>query len=301
MTSIVEIPDYPFKQRKAVDVVNEKNKKKFKFCLIGCSSSENSLTNTIDQINQNVTNLMQSAVNSSSSNCSVVNNLTLDIDENIGCSINTVQNGFVSCKLDAIFSSTNNLDFNSIANQAIDQAANGTNKTVSDFLSTSSSSSSNNITNAAYIKNLVEKNISSSTQSSCLADATVVNNQTIHVKKMDCTKNQDAVQDFSQTGQVNSVSSCLSQAITDLLTNDSTLQQASQKTTASNDTQQKGLGDFISDLLSGLTRPLIIGIIGIVVLLVVCCIGLVVFGKSDAGQKLASQAGDAAIKQLDKK
>lgn len=260
------------------------------------SKSTNVIDIVSDTINQNLTALMVSTQNSNSAQCISNQNISLNIGRyaDICGGLDLSQQANVNCNLSSIFTTNSQNDLSTIAMQAIDQSANSSNKVVQDFLSTSVSDSSNNISMKNHIKNIVSKSITNDTKNTCIAQASVNQNQTIVIDGKVACRADGKPQNFAQNAQVSVLSSCITNSIAGTISNDSVVQKSTQSGSASNDTQQKGFGDLIKGIFDGLNTGFMI----IAFVVVACVIAAAYILLSPAGQASLNKATDAAMKKL---
>lgn len=290
-------------------IYNRKKKSHENFCAFGIgdceTSSKMTINSLVDTVNEKMTNIVTTQVNNSSQNCSAVQNLKVKFGPNavlVGCPVSATNVNATMCNMSAIFTQSGSNNLATLLNQAVENAATQSDTTTQGFLTTASSKDDSTINMATHIKNLVTTNITTEQLNTCIQNSDVTqNNEFEWDSKMDCTNGGEII--IGNTNQISSLSSCVTNQLMNILTNDSTVQNAIQKSSNVNVTTQTGLlqdageaagkvigsvGGAISDLLSGLSKPMII--IGIVI---VIALGIAAyFLMSPAGQQLANKAID---------
>ena len=243
-------------------------------CVLGIGDCGSKSTNTIkivnDTINENITNIMNKTQNSTTANCAVTQFMGVEIGPDaVLCSpLNISQTSAVVCKSIGTFATSGQNNLSTIAQQAIEQAATASNDTTQSFLSTSVSTSTNNMDMKSYIKNLVQRNFTTETQNACLLNATISQNLPIKFNgKMKCATDGSQASDWVQDAQLSGLASCTAQNIQAILLNDTTVQSAVQKSDALNKTTQKGVSEIIDSIFGGLSTMYVIIVIGIIILL----------------------------------
>lgn len=272
------------------------------FGLGGSSSSSTTMKQTLDTINDNLFSLTSNVSNSASIDC--VSNQTQPINietlTNKGCNLSFINETNNNCKLQSYFSNTNVTDLKTMLNQAVDQASSSNNEIVQSFLSTSSSSSQDNITNAAKIKNLIDRNFTYDSATLCINSAKNTQSQPINFKTitLDCEKNPNASTVFRQNAELLGFVDCVGSQLNNILSNDSSVLAAAQESDAKNKVTQTGIGEAIAKLIDSIAGPIKWIILGLLIVCAVALIGAVVFLLSPAGQEASKKLVDTAAKKI---
>lgn len=269
----------------------------------GCSSSSTTMKSTLDSINENILNIVSTISNNSSAVCSSDQKLTVSFKRSKfkGCSAVFGNKVDMNCGLMASFTSQNAADIKNIIEQAIDNSASSNNEVVQSFLSTSTSSSQDNIDVKTYIKNLIRKDFNQDISTSCIANLQSTQSQEIPFEDVEweCPP-EDPHISWINDAQILSFVKCIGTQVNSIVSNDQLLQSISQEMSVQNKVTQKGIGEAIADVLKEISGPLKYLIIACVVVVLVICVGGVIFLMSPAGQDATKQLSQAGVEKLKK-
>jgi len=254
-------------------------------------STETSITQTIDAITQNISNIMLSIKQSSSQNCQVIQNQKVVIGSSYGCDITINQTANTRCDLQSMFAPNTSNSLQSIAKQAVDQAAQNSTKAVQDTLSAmSSQDTSTQVSVKVRIKNLIENNISLELSNACISESTITQGQDFEIKFMDCSKKGSLT--ITNDADLVALSNCVNEAIANLIKNDEQINEVIQKTQTETDVSQRGLGAVIDNLVNSIGKAYAYTVIALVIVAGIALIVLIVLGLSPAGQGAINKASD---------
>jgi len=245
-------------------------------------SSKSSKTIVNDMINKNTFNSFTKNVNSQNSNCSGFQ----DIQVNFGpgsvinnCDIISSQNLKLDCKVQGYFKNQNEqqlkTDLQNSLNNSLDSKQSNENPSFTLVpLSMQNSTDMMNVQN--YIKNIVEKNLTTENLNSCVAIAKGVQNQTFNfMGTYTCGPNGSI--NFSQDMLIDQYAKCGSDIINKTINNDSYLNSLETKASSEQ-----------SNLTSGYGAVIFL----IVVLVIALIVAYIIFKRSPAG--MAQSASSAS-------
>jgi hypothetical protein len=219
---------------------------------------------SLDLLQEQITNIAIQTRNSAAANCAINQNMNVFIKNAKGCPINFLQTSKTNCQLSAIFNVTNNTDFARIISQAVDQLVQTMQKAVQDFLALAVSVQMTQQELVSHIKSVLTTNLAQQTYNQCIQNATIDQNQTLHLEDIDCTTggNINATQDAQMLALVN----CVNNTVTKLLFEDQVLQKAAQSAKATQDVQQKGVSQLLTAFIGILIALVVLGVIVLLVI-----------------------------------
>lgn len=216
------------------------------------SSSETIINETLDVINENLTNILITTTSNSAVNCAIVQIRPINITGTLkNCTINgDLTADIKSCNLTQVFQKDTSTDLTNLINAAIDQAATSKSSAAQGFLAMPfSSSNSSSITNIkSYLKNVISTNITNETVTTCMASSTITQNSPINISGS-CI---GSVLNVPVNAQSETLANCFTQTINNIIKNDTILQKAAQDVAASSSSSMGGIGDIIESLASKL-------------------------------------------------
>jgi hypothetical protein len=231
------------------------------------SAQSSTVTSTITSINENLTNIIQKTANTSSNTCKTNQQVKLIIGETgalVGCGISIGQVASTDCKLDNTFNIQSSSDLTTAITQAIDNSASNSQKSVQDFLATSLSVQQSNTSLSTYLKNVIQTNFTSETINKCFSEASINQNQELTINgRIECTSDEDNI-NLSQNAQLYILTECIMSSVIDIIKNDTVAVDAINKAVSEQSSEQKGLSDFISSLMSGWAL-IIFGVLAVLV------------------------------------
>jgi hypothetical protein len=244
------------------------------------NSSSSALSDTFDEVNNNLTTLFNDDQSESNVDCSSSQtlNFTIGSSSHVLCTPNVTQVTSLICDLTSITSSSNTANLTTQLQQAVNQAAASSNTAVSGFLSTAvGNSSSSKETIATHIVNNMATYMTNINSSTCSDIASAVQNATITLDGWVGTPN--TVCNFGQNLQLTAMASCVTNNVSNSIAADSDLTTALQTAEATNTSGGTGpiseIGSAISSILDSLfTGPIIIiaAIVIVIVIVLVCCL-----------------------------
>jgi len=272
-------------------------------------SSSTTLTEVMNDVNENLVSIMQKQVSANSTTCSTNNTITLNFGSIIGCSANIAQTSNLNCNLQSTFQTNSSTSLSTLMQQAAQQSAVAQATAAADVLSTSNVNSNTNENMSTYLTNLIQTNITSDTESYCQAQGTINNSLTLNVGTIDCTSNPSAGLNLSQNAQLVVVGNCLTNQLQNIINSATTYQSSSQTGTASSSGSATGLagvidsiGNAISKIISSISSVLDSPAI-LIFVVVLILIGLVVLfyklfgggGSGSTGSVVYAQQPQSAV------
>jgi hypothetical protein len=223
-------------------------------------SSTTTLTQVLNDVNSNMTSIMQKQVSANSTTCSSNANVSLTFGSIIGCGVNIAQTTSLNCNLVSTFSNNSSTSLSTLMQQAAQQSAVAQATAVADVLSTSNVNTNTNENMSTYLSNLIQTNITSDTESYCQAQGTVNENLTLNVGTIDCTSNPNAGLNLSQNAQLQVVANCMTTQLQNIINSAQTYQSSSQTGSASSSGSASGASSFITAVGNAISS--IIGSVG---------------------------------------
>ena len=201
-------------------------------------STKSSKTIVNDMINKNTFNSFSKTVNQQNSQCISDQNITFRFgpnSETTNCDINALQNAKINCQTQAYFKTQNENELktqlqNSLNNSLESKQSNENPSFTLVPLSMQNSSDMMNIQN--YVKNVVEKNLTTENLNSCLAIAKSVQNQTFYFDGKYTCKNDGKGINVAQDIILEQYANCGSDIINKAINNDSYLNSLATKATS---------------------------------------------------------------------
>lgn len=264
--------------------------------ILGIGSNQSStLDQTMDLVNQSMTDLTKKMVNNANVTCETVQDVSFSmVDAKIdNCDVQITSGVTQDCNLSAVFSSSDTTNLKQLMQSAIDNVATASQKSTQDFLATSSNDQNNNVNLSSQIKNIIATKVDSSISNDCTARASV---------KQSGKYNFDGVQLKNcphafviNTDTQNQVfAKCLVNNLTSLIASDEVANKLIQKGEAEQSSSQSGVGDIFKNLFNSWTYVLIGCCCLIAVVLIVSCIASALFASSGAGQNSINNAVNTA-------
>ena len=218
------------------------------------SSSSSTVTEVLNDVNEQLTSIMTKTVNSSSAYCSSTANLTVTLSGNItDCPLNFTNLATSNCNMQAAFGTSSSNNLATTLQQAIAQSSLANATSANEALSTGNSSSSTNENMSTYLTNIVNTQMTTDTSNYCLAQATASANGVINVPgNINCAGSTAAGLSFVNNAQANVAASCMTNALQTLVNSNSTYQSTSQSGTATASATSSGAAQVLGTLLSGI-------------------------------------------------
>ncbi len=195
----------------------------------------NEINQTVDIVNRVIFSSTQASINKSSQQCSTRQQVEVIVTGEVIGSINISQNLVSVCQFDSqqtgqIQANVTN-DIKNNLDQALAQAA----KSLQDFLATSVSIQDQNLSVKTHLENFIQQNISSIVNNKCVAQSINAQEGKLVIAGIirgDVNVNQDA--------QTSAVSSCILQALSDVVAQNSAFNEAVIKLDQKLSSEQKG-------------------------------------------------------------
>lgn len=256
---------------------------------MGNSSSSNTYSSFVSSFNENLLNVASNSVNSATINCSGKQNMNIDFSgaKISNCGIDITQNMTVDCKVSAFFSSKTEVDIKTMIQQAFDETVKNSNDVTQKFLSTSSSSTSNNTNMRTYISNVIQKNFKFDTSNACIAQMLGSQNAVVSFKNVDLSNCPSSVK-VGQSLQLYGLVNCITNQISGIVSSDAVFTAASKNVDQGNKVTQTGISDMVDWIANIFTSPyfmiivIVLGILGV--------IGAYIYYKQKSGGGMAAMA-----------
>ena len=251
---------------------------------MGSSQSTQSIKNSVtDIINKNMFNSFTKKVNETNVNCTGSQNInitTAPTFENINCGLVAGQNMNISCRAESFFRSQDEQKLKTDIQNSLDQSleSNQKNQNPSFTLVPYSDQSSKDLMNIKnYIKNIVEKNLTSVNLNKCIQITKGIQNMNLTLDgKYVCSG--DKKLEFNQDLAISQYSKCASDIVTKTLNEDEFINKLATKAVSSQSNITSSIGAIVAL---------------IVILLIIGLFAFFAFKKSPAG--IASSAGSQNI------
>src|SRR5665648_12166 len=225
-------------------------------------------------LQQNITNIAITAVNSAGAICNTNQVLNINFKNIKNCANVVGQTSNVNCNLTTLFSTNTNTNLTSIISTAVAQTAASMQQSVQDFLAASLNVQNTSTSVQTAITNILTTNVAQSFYNSCIAKANVDQTGTLNFTDIDCSQGGNNM--VTQNAQLLVLVNCVNNTVVTLLTNAVESTQVAQTATATQASTQKG----ISQLVSALALPLII--LGVVIVVIAIMYFVVKSRKSQA-------------------
>jgi len=257
-------------------------------------SSETNITQTLDSVSQNLSNIMLSIKQTTSCQQSINQSITLDVENMLNCDVNILNTAKAGCKLSSMFNTSTSNNISSLLKQAVDQSAKSGTKQVQDTLSmpANTQNTNTNINVATRIKDLIELNFSTDFSNTCISQSTAKQDIPVKIKNMDCSKKGSL--NLSNDLELFALVNCVSDHLTEVVKNDELLKSVTQSSESKTDASQEGLGTVFNNLVNMFGRTMVYAVIAVVIVIIVIIIGALIFLTSDSGNQLANKALDKA-------
>ena len=251
----------------------------------------------METLNQNITNTSIKNRDDSSIKCDINLNQPIEIGElnasdDCDMSLSFVQTANIrSCNLSSMSSFS---DTSAVKNQiqaAIDSTAKSGQKSVNDFMSTAFSDQKQSSEFVTNIKNIVENNFSSDMAKTCNSSATINASQPFKVGKIICSGTSTINNIISQDAQMEVYAKCMTDAVTNLLSESEMVAKAVQKVENSQSSENSGVGNIISSFLGAyMTTFIVIAVVALVAFYIFFS-----FGGMDVVNKAVDKAGPGGM------
>lgn len=216
---------------------------------MGSSQSNTSKMSTVnDIINKNVTNVVNNTINTTNQNCSGTQDVNVLFGPgsvtNAGCPVNVSQTMTIDCKTSSYFQQQNDQTLKTQVDTALDNSLSSKQSAESASLTLvpynqQSQSNIQDINN--YIKNIVEKNLTSNVTNQCLAIAKAAQNG-----KFEFNGICNAPINFTQDMLIKQYSDCVASSVNKILTDDTNIQKLSNTTTSDQSLKVSSWGAIIA-------------------------------------------------------
>lgn len=216
---------------------------------MGNNQSNTSTMSTVnDIISKNITNVVNNTINTTNQNCSGTQDVSVTFGPNsvttTNCPVKIGQSMSIDCKTQSYFQQQNDQTLQTQVNTALDNSLNSnqSNESASLTLVPYNQQSSTNIQNLNnYIKNIVEKNLTSNVTNQCLAIAKGAQNGNF---VFNGTCNGPIT--FTQDMLIKQYSDCIASSVNQILTNDSNIQKLANTTTSSQSNTVSSVGAIVA-------------------------------------------------------
>lgn len=203
----------------------------------------------LETINKDLFNVTLKNINDSSTACTSVQNINFTKLKLKKCNLTVSQDTQVLCELQKITGLRDKNELLKTLKQSIDESSQSENKEVSGFLATSISSNNTDTTVSTYIKQILETNITDEVLSSCIASSNVEQNLNTSLE-INCSSNPDFDNKIVQNIQIYQFASCITNKVSNILLNDTKINNIKVKTTQITDVFKAGLDkNFLKILL----------------------------------------------------
>jgi hypothetical protein len=216
---------------------------------MGTSQSNMSKMSTVnDIINKNITNVVNNTINTTNQNCSGTQDLNVVFGPNSvtnpGCPVNVYQTMTIDCKTQSYFQQQNDQTLKSQVNTALENSLNSQQSAESASLTLvpynqQSQSNIQEINN--YIKNIVEKNLTSDVTNQCLTIA-----RGAQGGKFEFNGICNAPINFTQDMLIKQYTDCIASSVNKILTDDTNIQKLANTTTSEQKIKVNSWGAIIA-------------------------------------------------------
>jgi len=158
-----------------------------------------------------------------------------------GCNVRISQDSQTVCQLDKIVGMSNTQQLVSTVKDAVAKTASEVDKGTKEMLATAVTSNNQNVTLETHITNIIETNFSDVLTTTCLASSSADQFQEIKHLDISCTGDNKVDMSLSQNIQLYQFASCVTTAVTNIISNDSIVTSVEQKASIVNDENKKGL------------------------------------------------------------
>ena len=198
-------------------------------------SNESIMKTTNDIINKNITNVVNNTINQTNQNCSGTQNVNVVFGPNSrtlrGCPVTVGQTMTIDCKAQSYFSQQSDQTLKSQVNTALDNTLNSNQANESASLTLVPYNSQNNSNRQEinnYIKNIVEKNLTSDVTNQCLTIAKGAQDGRFEFNGI-C----DSPINFTQDMLIRQYTDCIASNVNKIITDDTTIQKLANTTASS--------------------------------------------------------------------